>query len=97
MVNKILSLLLYYLKSQLVKIRCLFEDNQFMLKYTFLQYTCFIGTKLSIFNMQDLIYWPCTSNLDYFGQLVSPLCIGCAFGCVNIGLCCPPPPHPSGT
>ncbi len=27
-----------------------------------------------IFNMQDFRYWLCTSILDFFGQVVSPLC-----------------------
>ncbi len=35
---------------------------------------CLNTTNYLICNMQDFRYWPCTSILDCFGHVVSPLC-----------------------
>ncbi len=76
------------LKGHLIRTRwVIFGDIQFMSKHTFhiknISHTCsyvqWIGfyvsieTNYTIFNVQDFGYCLCTSSLDYFGQVVSPL------------------------
>ncbi len=80
--------LLISLKGQFIKTGCMiFGYNQFshtksfniLIVLTILAHMingyeiCFNATNYLIYNMQSFIYWLCTSILDCFGQLISPL------------------------